>query len=266
MAELKIFKDDRFSASCGDAVSYGFYGRTGGVSAGLYASLNCGPGSGDDADAVAQNRAIVARNLCSKDVHVSTLWQCHTADCLLIDKPVAAGGVRPKGDALVTDVAGLAIGVLTADCGPVLFTAKKADGAPVIGAAHAGWGGALNGVLESTLACMAQAGALPETIKACVGPCIGSASYEVSDQFPRPFLIKHDAAEHFFKSARKAGHLMFDLSGYLAFRLSLAGVRHVSLMNHDTYADEAHCFSYRRATHRGEADYGRQMSAIVINL
>jgi len=262
---MKVFKDTQFTTACGTDVSYGFYGRTGGTSAGIYSSLNCGPGSGDDTGCVAKNRSIVAQDLCGMDVPISTLWQCHTPDCLSIHTHVAADEDRPKGDALVTDVAGLAIGVLTADCGPVLFTANKPDGAPVIGAAHAGWGGALNGVLESTVDALVQKGAVAGTIKACVGPCIGAASYEVSESFMRPFIIKHEEAEHFFKSAHKAGHFMFDLPGYLAFRLSLCGVTQVSLMGVDTYTDEAHNFSYRRAKHRGEGNYGRQISAIVIN-
>lgn len=260
---MKVFKHDPFTAAATN-IAYGFYGRTGGVSEGFYSSLNCGSGSNDAPDAVAENRSIVARDLCGKDAAISTLWQCHTPDCFAINTHVLEGDQRPKGDALATDVAGLAIGVLTADCGPVLFAGKKSDGSPVVGAAHAGWGGALGGVLENTVARMGELGAAPETITACVGPCIGVASYEVQEAFPRSFLIKHEDAEHFFKSARKAGHLMFDLSGYIAYRLSLAGVRTVGLMGVDTYANEAECFSYRRTTHRGEGDYGRQISAIVI--
>ncbi|PZQ48072.1 MAG: laccase domain-containing protein, partial [Micavibrio aeruginosavorus] len=129
---------------------------------------------------------------------------------------------------------------------------------------HAGWGGALGGVLEDTVAKMSQVGTLLETVHACVGPCIQQASYEVSESFADPFLEKHPDSEKFFKSARRAGHLMFDLSGYVAFRLALCGVKNVSLMGADTYAEEARCFSYRRATHRKEPDYGRQISAIVI--
>ncbi len=261
---MKVFKDDQFTKSC-EGISYGFYGRTGGVSNGIYTSLNCGPGSGDDVNSVAKNRSIVAKDLCGKGVEISTLHQCHTPDCFIIDTHVPIGDDRPKGDALVTDKPGVAIGCLTADCGPVLFAAKKTDGSPAIGAAHAGWGGALGGVLESTVAKMVQTGAVLESIKACVGPCIQQASYEVKEDFMRPFVIKHEEAEHFFKAGHKEGHLMFDLSGYIAYRLSLAGVRQVSLMGVDTYAEEENCFSFRRATHRAEANYGRQISAIVIN-
>ena len=198
------------------------------------------------------------------DGRVSTLWQCHSGDCLSIDTHVGEGEARPKADALVTDVAGLAIGVLTADCGPVLFTGRKESGAPVVGAAHAGWGGALGGVLDDTVSKMVQVGALPKTIVACVGPCIMQGSYEVGPDFAKPFILKHDEADRFFKAARKPGHMMFDLPGYIAFRLALAGVKTVRLMGLDTYAREADFFSFRRATHRGEPDYGREMSAIVI--
>ena len=261
---MKVFKDSAFTDICGNAIAYGFYGRTGGVSDGIYASLNCAPGSSDVPDNVAKNRSIVAQHLGAKDGVISSLWQCHSATCYPITTHVSIGDQRPKGDALVTDVAGLAIGILTADCGPVLFAGKKPDGAPVIGAAHAGWGGALGGVLEDTVAKMMQLDASIESIKACLGPCIMQPSYEVQDAFAEPFLKQHDAAERFFKSGRKTGHLMFDLAGYIAFRLAHAGVKHVSLMGIDTYADEENCFSYRRATHRGEPDYGREISAIMI--
>lgn len=262
---MKVFKDRSFSDACGARIAYGFYGRTGGVSDGIYASLNCAPGSSDDPERVAKNRMIVAQDIGAKDGMISTLWQCHSAACFAIKAHAPVGDERAKGDALVTDVAGLAIGVLTADCGPVLFVGQKADGAPVIGAAHAGWGGALKGILEDTVAKMGQLGAAPESIKACLGPCIMQASYEVQDSFVEPFLEQHDAADRFFMAGRKAGHLMFDLSGYIAFRLAHAGVRHVSLMGVDTYADAENCFSYRRSTHRNEPDYGRELSVIMIN-
>lgn len=261
---MKVFKDKAFDEFCGDQIAYGFYGRKGGVSAGIYAALNCSRASNDAPEAVEQNRSIVAKDLGVSGAEISTPWQCHSADCLLIDRPYDRSN-RPNGDALATDVAGVPVGILTADCGPVLFVGAKDGGAPVIAAAHAGWGGALGGVLEDTVAKMGQLGAALQTVKACLGPCIAQASYEVQDGFAAPFLERHEEAERFFLSARKVGHLMFDLAGYIAFRLSLAGVRHVSIMGIDTYAEEEGCFSYRRATHRGEADYGRQLSAIVIN-
>ncbi len=261
---MKIYKDNAFDSVCADSIGYGFYGRTGGVSEGIFSSLNCGPGSGDNLDHVAVNRAKVAQHLGAKDGTISTLYQCHSGDCLSIDTHVPEGKARPQADALVTDKKGLAIGILTADCGPVLFAAKKQNGDPVIGAAHAGWGGALKGVLEDTISKMVRIGATPESIKACVGPCILSASYEVSNDFSKPFITQHEQAEHFFKAAPKAGHLMFDMAGYIAMRLALAGVKQVSLMGVDTYREESECFSFRRATHRGETEYGRQISAIVI--
>lgn len=261
---MKVFRDSRFSEACGARVAYGFYGRTGGVSEGIYASLNCATGSGDDLEKVAKNRNIVAQDLGAEDGVISTLWQCHSAACFAIKAHAPAHDERAKGDALVTDVAGLAIGVLTADCGPVLFIGSKPDGAPVIGAAHAGWGGALKGILEDTVAKMGQLGAPAESIKACLGPCIMQASYEVQEVFAESFLERHDSAEHFFMAGRKAGHLMFDLPGYIAFRLAHAEVRHVSLMGIDTYTEEENCFSYRRSTHRNEPDYGRELSAIMI--
>ncbi len=260
-----VYKDPDFSSFCADDVSYGFYGRAGGVSTGLYTSLNCAPGSSDDPAAVAENRRLVVQHLGFPGREISTLYQCHSATCHFITQPVQGGEARPKADALVTDKPDLPLGVLTADCGPVLFHALKENSAPVIGAAHAGWGGALGGILDQTVSTMVQAGAHPDTITACLGPCIGPASYEVSETFQKPFLDHNEDAAHFFKSTRKPGHLMFDLPGYIAFRLSLVGVKRVKIIEHDTYKEEESCFSFRRATHRSEPDYGRELSVIVIN-
>jgi len=245
-------------------IRHGFFGRQGGVSEGLYTSLNCGVGSHDSPEAVQENRRRVAQKLNPFADQLVTLWQIHSPDCFIIDSPVGQGDNRPKADAIVTDKAGLVIGVLTADCGPVLFAGEKADGAPVIGAAHAGWGGALKGVLESTVEKMKELGTRPETIRAAVGPCIGPKSYEVSKGFEAPFLERDPEDEHFFRAAQKQGHLMFDLPGYIANRLAQAGVRQVTITGHDTFAEEDKFFSYRRCTHRQELDYGRQISAITI--
>ncbi|HOO82901.1 MAG TPA: laccase domain-containing protein, partial [Alphaproteobacteria bacterium] len=166
--------------------------------------------------------------------------------------------------AMVTDVSGLALGVLTADCAPVLFYGKKSDGAPVVGAAHAGWGGALKGVLDNTLAMMLELGAVPESIRACIGPCIGQKSYEVRDDFADTFLEEDGRNEVFFTAGRCAGHLQFDLPGYCAAKLGRAGVKNVLIKDLDTYFNEEDFFSYRRATHRHEKDYGRQISVIMI--
>lgn len=261
---IKTFTDSMFTKACGDAITYGFFGRNGGVSEGIYTSLNCAPGSSDDQERVADNRRRVAAQMGARDGVISTPYQCHSADCLFIADHVAAGDARPKADAVVTDRPSLAIGVLTADCGPVLFAAQKKSGGPIIAACHAGWGGALKGVLEATLETMVKNGAEMDSIKACLGPCIMQTSYEVGSDFMRPFVIQHEEAEQFFMSAQKDGHFMFDLPGYIAMRLALAGVRQVSLMGLDTYKNEDDFFSYRRATHRGEPDYGREISCIMI--
>ena len=260
---MRIIHPQHFVSKSDADLDYAFFGRKGGVSSGIYTSLNCGPGSDDDPKAVQENRNRVAQGLNVDEQNLVTLWQCHTNTCLVVDKPFMNND-RPKGDALVTDTPGLAIGVLTADCAPVLFHGRKADRSPVIGAAHAGWKGALDGILEATISAMMNLGAIPSAIRAAVGPCIGPKSYEVSDGFETPFLKEDPSAEHFFKSARKDGHLMFDLPGYVAARLARAGVRDVILTGHDTYADEQGCFSNRRRVHRGEPDYGRQISVITI--
>lgn len=255
-----IIKDRNFLNDHPKA-EHGFFTRMGGVSDGIYKSLNCGPGSGDAPEKVRENRVCVAEELKVAPQNLLTLYQIHSAECIYADAPYTDA---PQADAIVTDVPELAIGILTADCGPVLFYGEKEDGAPVVGAAHAGWGGAFKGILQSTISMMTEHGAVPASIRAALGPCIGPASYEVRTDFAEPFLEQDEANEHFFKSGQKEGHLMFDLPGYIARRLAEAGVRHVSLSGLDTYADEQRFFSYRRATHRGEKDYGRQISAIVI--
>ncbi len=261
---MRIASPDRFVSKSNDDISFGFYGRQGGVSGGIFSSLNCGPGSGDSLEAVFENRARVANDLHADEQDIVTPWQIHSNTCLEAQAIFPNGENRPKGDGLVTDKAGLPLGVLTADCAPVLFHGRKADRSPVIGAAHAGWGGALKGILESTIDGMMQLGAIPTTIRAAIGPCIGPKSYEVSAGFETPFLEEDPSAEHFFKAGAREGHLMFDLPGYVAARLARAGVRDVVMTDHDTYADVQGCFSYRRACHAGEPDYGRQLSAIVI--
>jgi YfiH family protein len=260
---MNILTDPSFDKACNDRVSYGFFTRQGGVSEGIYSGLNCAYLSKDDGENVARNRALVAGRFGIEPGNLSTLSQCHSADCFRINAPLDGAG--PSGDALVTSTPGQLIAVLTADCGPVLFTGCSDTGAPIIGAAHAGWGGALKGVLESTLEKMVEEGAMLNTITACLGPCLMQSSFEVKEDFIRPFIIQHEEAEKFFMETRKSGSYMFDLPGYIAMRLSLAGVRRVSLMGLNTYTDEERFFSYRRATHRAEPDYGRQISAIVIN-
>ncbi len=260
---MNIIEDKKLNGTQGQ-IAHGFFGRQGGVSTGLYASLNCGPGSNDDPACVRENRARVAGHFGLGAERLAGVWQIHSPDCLYIDSVPPAGDDRPKADAMVTDAAGIILGVLTADCGPILFAGEKADGAPVIGAAHAGWGGALKGVLESTVNRMVETGAALESIRASIGPCIGPKSYEVSVGFEKPFLQRNPEDEHFFREARKEGHLMFDLPGYIANRLAQAGVRQVTITGRDTFAEAEDFFSYRRTTHAGEPDYGRQISAIVI--
>ena len=240
---------------------HGFFTRKGGVSNGIYKSLNCGPGSDDDPACVAENRVCVAEEMGVEPDHLISMHQVHGNVCLYIDGPLDE---RPECDALVTDRPGLALGVLTADCGPVLFYGEKEGGEPVVAVAHAGWGGAFKGILESTVARMKDCGAQPHSIRASVGPCIGPASYEVSEEFIRRFMEQDPGNEKFFKDGQRDGHAYFDLPGYIAMRLAQAGVPHVSLLGLDTYADVEKFFSFRRSTHNNEPDYGRQISCVVI--
>lgn len=244
-------------------VFHGFFTRQGGVSGGVCSGLNCGLGSADHPDHVQENRSFVAAHAGVAAHALLSAYQVHGRDCLYITQGWDVHN-RPKADAMVTDKPGLALGILTADCAPVLFHGTKGDGSPVIGAAHAGWKGALGGVLAETLKNMQEIGVLPETIKACVGPCIGRMSYEVSEPFIFPFLEENEESERFFKSARRSEHVMFDLGGYCAWRLHRAGVSAVAIIDKDTYAREDEFFSFRRATHRKEPDYGRQISVIAI--
>lgn len=247
--ELTKFKHEK--------IVHGFFGRKGGVSEGVYANLNCGPGSGDDLEKVAENRKLVRNALGLQNL--STSYQCHSAICNIITAPFTD---KLEGDALVTNVAGVGLGILTADCGPVMFHGQSANGM-VIGAAHAGWGGAVKGVLENTIAKMIELGADLSSIHAGIGPCIAQASYEVGADFQKPFLEDDKDAAQFFKDGQ-AGKLQFDLAGYIAFRLKRAGVEHIEDIKIDTYAHEDDYFSFRRATHRGEAQYGREISVISI--
>ena len=239
-----------------DGVAHGFLGRTGGVSTGLHAGLNVGIGSDDDAAAVAENRRLASEAVLPGAALV-TLYQIHSADCVTVRSPFE-DRLRPRADALVTDRPGLALGILTADCAPVLLADKDAG---VIGAAHAGWKGAIGGVTDATILAMEALGAKRERITAAIGPCIARASYEVDDAFARRFEAHDPANERFFAEGRD-GHFQFDLEAYVAHRLASAGIGRVAMLGLDTYADEARFFSFRRATHRGEPGYGRQISVI----
>lgn len=254
---MNIFKFENFFPS---TISHGFFGRRGGVSKGLYDSLNCSYQSRDLAENIDKNRLRVLNEL--KGKNLSTLKQIHSDICFPIENSCMTG--LEEGDALATKMAGQAIGCLTADCGPVLFYGEDVSGAPVIGAAHAGWGGALKGVLESTVKSMMMMGAELQTIKAAIGPCLAQENYEVGTEFIQQFIIEDKNAEVFFMSCKASGKLSFNLSAYIEFRLKRAGILQIARANIDTYANEGGYFSYRRATHGGEKDYGRQISAIMI--
>ena len=248
-------------------VTHGFFGRTGGVSKGVYTALNCGLGSRDERDAIVENRRRVAANL-APTAELVTLDQAHGTNVITVSEAWPTGATRaddakliPLGDAMVTRAPDIALGILTADCAPVLF----ADGdARVIGAAHAGWKGALSGVIEATLAAMEALGAQRSRIAAAIGPCISQANYEVGPEFRERFLAADGANGRYFVASERAHHHRFDLEAYVADRLMRAGLADVARLAACTYAREGDFFSYRRATHRGEPDYGREVSAILL--
>jgi YfiH family protein len=243
-----------------DGMRHGFFTRQGGVSQGLYSSLNCGLGSGDDPASVRENRKRAAAALDFADAPVSTLHQVHSDAVVALEAPLP-DDARPKADAFVTATPGVILGILTADCVPVLFCDPHAR---VIGAAHAGWKGAIAGVLEATLAAMAKLGAEPSRIAAGIGPCIAQRSYEVGPEFPAPFLASDPNNARFFAPARTAGKFMFDLRGFVGARLRAAGVAQIDAVPNDTCAEADRFFSYRRSCLAGEPDYGRGLSAIVL--
>lgn len=239
-------------------ISHGFFTRAGGYSTGIFSSLNCGLGSGDNIETVSRNRAKVATVLHVDPTHLVSAFQIHSADVAVVEAPFSE---RPKVDGLVTRVRGIALAVLTADCGPVLF----ADGqAQVIGACHAGWKGAVFGVTDSTILAMEKLGALRENIVAVLGPTISKTAYEVGPEFPKTFLEQNLAHQKYFTPSVKSGHYMFDLPAYLTDRMKAFGIGLVHDLGLCTYADEQRFFSYRRATHRAEKDYGRLISAISL--
>ncbi len=239
---------------------HAFFTRDGGVSTGLYASLNGGIGSADSAAHVAENRARMTAALGVPPGRLLTAYQIHSPDVIVADEPWPAEP-RPRADAIVTRTPNLAIGVTTADCGPVLFAEPQAR---VIGAAHAGWRGALTGVLESTIAAMERLGAAREKIRAALGPMIRQPSYEVGPDLIERFAAEDAQSASFFAAAPRAGHALFDLPGYIAARLRRAGLTRIEDLGVCTYADAARFFSYRRATHRGDSDYGRHVNAIAL--
>ena len=242
----------------GGKISACFFTRLGGASTGVYESLNCGPGSDDDANAVTENRSRALAFLSTGAKALCTLYQVHSNDVVLVDAPLE--GPRIKADAMVTRTPGLALGILTADCAPVLLAAPE-DG--VIAAAHAGWRGSLAGVIEAVAGKMVETGAATKNIRAAVGPAIAQTSYEVGGEFRASFLEKDKSYDSFFVPG-KPGHFQFDLTGFVEARLREAGVDRIENLALDTYAREDEFFSYRRSTHRKEPDYGRQLSAVCL--
>ncbi|WP_445191378.1 peptidoglycan editing factor PgeF [Sphingomonas sp. Tas61C01] len=237
---------------------HGFLGRRGGVSTGVTAGLNVGLGSDDDPAAVAENRRL-ATDAVLPGARLCTVYQVHSAEAVSV--PAAYDDAqRPHADALVTDRPGLLLGILTADCAPVLLADREAG---VVGAAHAGWKGALGGITDAAIVAMETLGARRDRIVAAIGPCIARASYEVDDCFARRFAEADPENERFFADARE-GHHRFDLEAYVAHRLADAGIGRVEALGLDTYADEARFYSYRRATHHGEPSYGRQIALIAV--
>lgn len=241
-------------------IRHAFFTREGGVSEGLYESLNGGIGSRDAPDKVRENRARMASALGVAPVNLVTCYQIHSPDVIVATEPWTRE-TSPRADAIVTTVPGLAIGVSTADCGPILF----ADGeAGVIGAAHAGWKGALTGVIEATAAAMEKLGAARPRIRASIGPLIRQPNYEVGAEFVARFAAADAENEKFFKPASRDSHAMFDLPGYIKSRLQRAEITSIEDLGLCTYADPARFFSYRRTTHRAEPDYGRHVNAIAL--
>jgi YfiH family protein len=252
MSKVETIRADALAA-----VPHAFLGRRGGVSDGIHAGLNVGLGSDDDRAAIAENRRRAAAAVLPEAALV-TLHQIHSPDAIAVSAPFP-DEARPHADALVTDRPGLLLGILTADCGPILLADADAG---VIGAAHAGGTGAVGGVVEAVITGMERLGADRGRIAAAIGPCIARASYEVDEAFLRRFAEADPDNERFFADGTRAGHHQFDLEAYIAARLAGAGVRRVEALGLDTYADSNRFFSFRRATHRREPDYGRQISLI----
>lgn len=243
-----------------NGVRHSFFTRTGGVSEGLYASLNCGYGSNDDEEAVRENRTRAAGALGRAAEDICTAYQMHGNAVAEVTRPWRRED-SPQADALVSDTPGVVLGILTADCAPVLLAD---DQSRVIGALHAGWRGALGGVLEASVASMCRLGARITKIHAAIGPTIGPQSFEVSKGFPAPFLAQDSTSKVFFHPAAREGHYLFDLPGYITHRLKALGLAEVVSLQRDTYAEEVHFFSFRRNKHQGECDYGRLLATIAL--
>jgi hypothetical protein len=241
-------------------IRHAFFTRQGGVSGGLFESLNCGFGSGDAAETVANNRAVATERLGLSPDRLVTCHQVHSTAVVTVEKPWPRNAA-PQADGLVTRVCGIALGILTAVCAPILFADAVAN---IIGAAHGGWRGALGGIVEATLDRMEALGANRARIRAGIGPCIARGSYEVGPEFPAPFLADDPASVAYFAPAVRTAHFLFDLPGYIERRLSRAGIAVIDRAAHDTVAEDRDFFSYRRACLRGEPVYGRALSAIAL--
>jgi YfiH family protein len=241
-------------------ICHGFFTRDGGISAGLYAGLNCGLGSRDDPNRVLENRARVATHLGGSQPEVLTVYQVHSGIAVSADGPISRD-LLPKADAVVTTIPGLVVGVLTADCTPVLFADHEAK---VVAAAHAGWRGAIGGIIESTVGEMIRAGARRDRIRAAIGPTISQAAYEVGPEFEAEVVALDPANRDFFANPSDGGKSRFDLPAFVARRLERLDLAAIDRVTPCTYANESLFFSFRRTTHRSEPDYGRQISAIVV--
>lgn len=247
---------------CGlPGIRHAFFTRHGGVSTGIYGSLNGGMGSSDTPEAVRENRVRMAHTLGLDAEHLLACWQVHSADAVLATTPWTREAA-PKADAIVSSTVGLGAAISTADCGPILFADPNAR---VVAAAHAGWKGAFGGVVANTVALMGKQGARRQDIRAVIGPLIRQPSYEVSADFQSLFLADDPGFSRFFIPSPKAGHAQFDLPGFITLRLEQAGVGAIEDLGLDTYANPDTFFSYRRATHLGEPDYGRLIAAITLS-
>ncbi|MGO9487191.1 MAG: peptidoglycan editing factor PgeF [Rhodomicrobium sp.] len=255
-AEVAFLAADNLNAG---GIAHGFFLRTGGVSEGIYASLNCGRGSGDERDRVEENRARVAARLGAAPGRLTGPKQAHTARALIVTTPWKLGEA-PEADAVVTNVRGLAVAVLTADCAPILLADPDAG---LVAAVHAGWKGAKGGVIESAIEAMESLGARPDRISAAIGPAISRAAYEVSPEFKAAFLADGEANERYFTHPG-GGRPHFDLPGYVRDRLLSKSVTNIQDIAACTYENESILFSYRRSVHRIESGYGRQISAILL--
>jgi hypothetical protein len=242
-------------------VPHGFFTREGGVSDGPYASLNCSLSSGDSRDSVSENRARACRAVGAEPMQLVGLLQVHSADVINVTEPWLPGA-GPRADAMVADRPGIALGIVTADCAPILFADARAG---VVGAAHAGWRGAVTGIIEATVSAMVQSGAHPASITAAIGPCIGQASYEVATDLRDAVLARDPAHDGFFAPGRREARWQFDLAGYCAARLAAAGVQSVHRLHADTAADEARFFSHRRRTLGAGGPIGHQISIITLD-